>query len=59
MQYTGKGSKGVGILIKKEIQFKTLSGNDNFFDPGRCIGIEIGQHQIYVVYLPVSSGDTD
>ena len=42
MKLTGKGRNGVGILVKKELQLKVLSGNDNFFDPGRCVGVEIG-----------------
>ena len=42
MNQPGKGKNGVGILVNKELQFTTLLGNDNFFDPGRCVGIEIG-----------------
>ena len=51
--------KGVGILVKKEIQFKVLNNRESFFDEGRCIGIEIGQHWIYLVYLPVSTDELD
>ena len=49
----------MGILVKKEIQFNIVTGNDELFGQGRCIGIETGQHRIFVVYLPVSSGEAD
>ena len=30
-----------------------------FFEKGRCLGVEIGNNRIYIVYLPVSSDEPD
>ena len=36
-----KADRGVGFLIKKDIQYKRLPTNKNFFEEGRTLSIEI------------------
>ena len=54
-----RGSRGVGILVQNGIGFRTIKHNSILIEEGRSIGIEIGNTQIHIVYMPVNTDPQD
>ena len=49
------GSRGVGLLIQNGIDYKIMRHNSILIEEGRSVGIEIGNTQIHVIYMPVNT----
>ena len=54
-----RGSRGVGLLIQTGIEYKIIRHNSVLIEQGRSIGIEIGNTQIHIVYMPVNTDPQD
>ena len=50
-----RGCRGVGLLIQNGVEYKIIKHNSILIEEGRSIGIEIGNTQIHVVYMPVNT----
>ena len=54
-EWAQRGCRGVGLLIKKGINYKHIPYRGMLMESGRCTGIEISDTRIHAIYLPVNT----
>ena len=43
------------MLIQNGVEYKIIKHNSMLIEEGRAIGIEIGNTQIHIIYMPVNT----
>ena len=51
--------QGSRFLYKKGIKYKVINHEIDLLEQGRSIGIEIGETQTHVIYMPVNTDPQD